>query len=389
MCVFYAALSMAMESELVRKSSGPLKIMSTSTEILFRTSEESASLSPQKSSTEDPYVFSFSLPSLTSLSSNFDSLKNTVTNYLWDDAAFVKLGWPMSNESAKQELKKTHDLYKKIITALHQNSSYEILLKNNEEDFKALNRRYEYCQRALNAFPSQPDSAEAVAFAQFCLRYHQQFIEYITTFRYGHFLEDKKVENKWKIINPEESLIELEALIKEKPLNIIKEDNNIILKTLGWPITDKNAEIELQKSQQLYERVNKYFQTKELYSSFLDDWKAINEKHDGCQRVLEMLPIIFKRSEALALATFCLKHHGQVMTDFDKSRFLLFVKMEEEQSKKEVAKARCELAALTIVPENNELLNHLFEQTVSVKYPKDKTETKENVKKELKKDAKK
>src|SRR5579863_5739097 len=49
-------------------------------------------------------------------SSGLVSLQNTVTNQVSDEAAFRKLGWPLSDSVAQTELQLTGERYKLILT---------------------------------------------------------------------------------------------------------------------------------------------------------------------------------------------------------------------------------------------------------------------------------
>jgi len=138
-------------------------------------------------------------------------------------------------------------------------------------------------------------------------------------------------------------------------------------KNLGWPTTDKEAQQQFAITLMTYERVNKYFQTREKYDDLVEDRRRITRRTDYCRRVLETLPLIPKRAEALELATFCLNNHSQAMNDFIKTDFLLFVEVEKGKSIQEVQKADSELAKLKIVPDDNAFLGKLLQQTVAVK----------------------
>lgn len=158
-------------------------------------------------------------------------------------------------------------------------------------------------------------------------------------------------------------------------------------KKLGWPTNDKVAQQELAATLMIYARMNKYFKTRDKYDDLLEDRRLIGRRTDYCRRVLEALPLIPKRAEALELATFCLNNHSQAMNDFIKTDFLLFVDLEKGKSIQEVQKADSELAKLKIVPDDNALLDKLFQQTVAVKnnskdVEQQKTENKEEEKKE-------
>jgi hypothetical protein len=153
-------------------------------------------------------------------------------------------------------------------------------------------------------------------------------------------------------------------------------------KKLGWPENDEVAQGELVKTLAIYDRVNAYFQTRKAYIDLVEDRRAIGRRYGYCQRVLETLPQIPKRAEALELATFCLKYHSQAMNDFIKSDFLLFVSVETGKSTRETQKAVSEVAQLKIVPENNVLLNDLALQTAREVVKKEEEEKKRKEKEE-------
>jgi hypothetical protein len=133
--------------------------------------------------------------------------------------------------------------------------------------------------------------------------------------------------------------------------------NTEAFKKVGWPTTDKIAQQELEKSQEIYKRALQN-------SGSRDDYAFINRRQAICQRVLDELP---DHPQGLQLALFCLTHHRAVMTPVDMTRFLDFVQEQQEKSKK----ADVEFSRLTILPEeDNQLLKNLLKQTLVVKkYP--------------------
>lgn len=142
-------------------------------------------------------------------------------------------------------------------------------------------------------------------------------------------------------------------------------------KKLGWPIDDIIAKQELEKTQEIYKRVNESLQNRTTYSDFMKDYDFINRRQAYCQRVLQALP---NHPQGVVLALFCLKNHRAAMHSFDLIRFLVFIEGELEKFKKIGA----EFSLLTILPEeDNQLLNKLFEQTLLKKYPKDTEQQKE------------
>jgi len=138
-------------------------------------------------------------------------------------------------------------------------------------------------------------------------------------------------------------------------------------KKLGWPEHDQTAQQELANTLQIYKRVNDYFVTRKAYIDLIEDRRVIGRRSDYLRRVLEKLPEIPKRSEALDLATFCLNNHSQAMNDFIKSDFLLFISVETGKSIQEVQKTNSELLKLKIV---SEPLNALYEQAAKEKSKK-------------------
>lgn len=162
-----------------------------------------------------PYTFSFSLPTLTNLSNGVNSLIATATNYLSDDAAFIKLGWPSSNEQAQQELKNTQETYKRVTDSLQNNVRHDDFVK----DYEFLNRRQYYCQRVLQALPHHPKGLEL---AIFCLQHHRSVMNSFDLTRFWVFVEaeQKKSEKASKefsllTILPEVDNQSLDKLFKQ------------------------------------------------------------------------------------------------------------------------------------------------------------------------------
>ena len=141
--------------------------------------------------------------------------------------------------------------------------------------------------------------------------------------------------------------------------NSISDD--AAFRKLGWPPTDQIACEELAKSKEIYKRVNDSIQKRIPYSTFLEDYNAINRRTLYCQRALQALS---DRPDGVALAMFCMKHHQELMNAFDLSRFLLFVNEKQEKTKHGTQVVDRELSQLKIVPQDNELLNNLFKQSI-------------------------
>lgn len=140
-------------------------------------------------------------------------------------------------------------------------------------------------------------------------------------------------------------------------------------KKLGWPLSDQIAREELEKSKVLYERYNKSFKSYDEYFEYANDANAINRRTHYCQRVIWALHknTIPNHADRPKLALHCLQYHKQVLNDFDKSQFLFFIQKDQEKTKLDTKKVDQELEHLTIVPDDNELLNELLNQTIKQK----------------------
>jgi len=145
----------------------------------------SSSSSSLKKPTPEENPYTFSLPTLATVTNAFGSLRETVNNYVWDDSAFKKLGWPESDESARQELRKTQEIYQKVNDALKTRVYYETFL----QDCDSITRRHEYCQRVLIVLENHP---RGVDLALFCLTNHRQAMNQFDITRFLVFVDEKR-----------------------------------------------------------------------------------------------------------------------------------------------------------------------------------------------------
>lgn len=175
----------------------------------------------------------------------------------------------------------------------------------------------------------------------------------------GQFVEYSSYVSGW-VSNSFDSL-------KTTVNNFVYDD--AAFKKLGWPKNDIEAQQELAKSNEIYIRVNNFLKNNQSYPEYEEDCNAINRRTQYCQRVLVALNnnTIPKDSDRVSLALHCLKHHKQVLNDFDKSKFLLSIQLDQEKIKSNAKEIDQELAKITIVPEDNDLLNNLLEQTYLIK----------------------
>ena len=150
--------------------------------------------------------------------------------------------------------------------------------------------------------------------------------------------------------------------------------NTEAFKKIGWPITDKIAQQETEKSQEIYKKALQNAAT-------MSDYAFINRRQAICQRVLDELP---DHPQGLQLALHCVQCHRAAMTPVDLTRFLSFIEEQREKSKKVDA----EYSQLTILPEgDNQLLDNLFNQTLLVKnYSKEEEKKRKEAEEQKKKE---
>jgi hypothetical protein len=116
---------------------------------------------------------------------------NTVNNYLSEEAAFKKLGWPPSDVVAQKELKDTLAIYQKFNNAAKNNQMYAEFENDNE----TINNRRYYCQQVLTALHRHP---QAVELALFCLQHHKPAMNFFDLTRFGTFVK-KELEKSQKV----------------------------------------------------------------------------------------------------------------------------------------------------------------------------------------------
>lgn len=147
--------------------------------------QKSSSIPLLQKSSPDTSGYTLSLPTLTSLSNNLNSLRNTVNNYVWDDSAFKKIGWPLSDEFAQQQLIETQNVY----TRMNNHLKTGIMYDEFKNDSDAISRRNGYLQRVLYALENHPQGVEL---ALFCLEHHEQVMNTFDKTRFLLFVEGKK-----------------------------------------------------------------------------------------------------------------------------------------------------------------------------------------------------
>ena len=143
---------------------------------------------------------------------SFDSLKNTVVNALSDEAAFLKLGWPENNNSSRQELEKCKLIYLRHNEQSKNGQKYE----EYHNDCAFINRRSQYCQRALNAILNNTitHSLDRVTLALHCLKYHQQVLNDFTKSSFVYFVSTENEQIKNSTQKTDQDLINLKNLFE-------------------------------------------------------------------------------------------------------------------------------------------------------------------------------
>jgi hypothetical protein len=150
------------------------------------------------------YVSNSFAGGLTCLASSVGSLTNTVVNALSDDAAFQKLGWPPENLIAKDELKRSQDIYKR------HNESYKNYKAYIEydDDCAFINRRTDYCQRALSALYNDTiiNRADRIKLAMHCLKHHSQVLNSFDTNKFVDIVKNEQEKIKGYTITTDQEL---------------------------------------------------------------------------------------------------------------------------------------------------------------------------------------
>ena len=183
---------------------------------------------PEWEPIKDAYSLQITIPTVSSIVESFwnnaNSAYETVKNELSDDKAFLKLGWPINNSSAREQLIKTLSRYDKVLLADTEQERIDAV-------YFVLRRTF-YLVRAFLALQSRSDGAP---FATHLILYHKRAMFPVLLQLFEKFTAD----------NDRDLQLKKDALLK-KLNNHSESMNNKIGFNFG-KLTNKNAE-EVKKS---------------------------------------------------------------------------------------------------------------------------------------------
>jgi hypothetical protein len=120
------------------------------------------------------------------ITANANSAYVTATNYISNDAALAKLGYPPTNDVNNAELAKSIAILQRHRQDIAANNIISADFKN-DADF--INRRQGYIQRALTLLLDRQDGVELAAF---CLKNYQSVMNSFEIARFFNFVQSKK-----------------------------------------------------------------------------------------------------------------------------------------------------------------------------------------------------
>jgi len=173
------------------------------------------------------------------VASSLDSLSNTITNQISDEAAFRKLGWPLSDEIARQELEKSTLLYKR------HNDSFKVFDEYFEytNDCNAINRRTQYCQRVLWALYNNTilNHADRPKLALHCLQHHKQVLNDFDKSKFLFFVQIYQEKTKQDVKQLDQDMLHL---------TIVPHDNDLLNELLNQTIKQKEEEQKIKLAEE-------------------------------------------------------------------------------------------------------------------------------------------
>jgi hypothetical protein len=194
------------------------------TVISFAMEERSKPIDMRKTSSDwSSYIGSGLTTGFNCAVSSFDSLTSTVINTVSDTAAFKKLGWPPDDATAQQELERSKTIYKQHNEMFKKYAEYPQYYEN----YDAINRRAQYCQRVLLALHNDTilNRLDRGKFALHCLQYHSQALNDFQKTEFLYFVKEEQKKIKTETQNIEQELSDLTIVSKTNELlnNLVEQ----------------------------------------------------------------------------------------------------------------------------------------------------------------------
>ncbi len=350
------------KGNLQRATSAPRPMSAPSTPLMEENRHSALSLSPtSQSPVENVYVVG--VPTWTGftnyVSNSWGSFTQTVKNRASDDAAFAKLGWPLSDPVAQNELKKTLDKYGNVV----KEPIFELRCK----DLDTIGNRVSYVIRVYKSlYPTESSygkcmpRADGVALVKHCMKHHLGVMPDPLKHLFTQYLTEKEVEaidasNSAKKVWPHPAS-EKQIVKAESCAGLVHSENeasNDIFVKIGWPCAgrEKDAHNYLQTCLVIYQvkqllrtlKGRESLQTPQgraslkipednkivsMIQNLEYQYKFIAARQEYIKKIYNTLPL---RSDGIELAAHCLKHHAYILSESDKDNFIQFI--EDKQKK--------------------------------------------------------
>jgi len=291
------------------------------------------------------------------VASGFESAKNTIKNAFYDEEAFKKLGWPLSDSQARLELTETLDMYKRV--SIQQNPNDRV------NDIISIANRTSYLARAYRfIIASKSDEGK---FARHCVDNHSPAMNEALKSLFMGYLSQKEAES----VQAADSA--RKRLMKDSSSNQLSElsqhsmsglrlssshnelfDKKILLK-IGWGSTEaKEAAAKYLNKCLLAYKIKKIMKTLEgsaslqaaegrkeaeiseddiIALSFIRDLQRLREFIEKREHCIKKICIILnERGDGVELAAHCLKYHVYVMSDMLQDDFRLFIQAKQQRT---------------------------------------------------------
>ncbi len=291
------------------------------------------------------------------VANGLESAKNTFKNAVYDEEAFKKLGWPLSDSQARVELTETLEMYKRVSTQQNPN--------DRVTDIISIANRTSYLARAYRfIIASKSDEGK---FARHCVDHHSPAMNESLKSLFMGYLSQKEAESAQAADSARKRLMK-DSLPNQLPellqhsmsgLRLSSSHNELfdkkILTKIGWSSTDAKqmAEKYLNKCLLAY-KIKKIMKTLEGSARLQtpegrkeaeiseDDIVALNFIRD-VQRLREFIEkrehyikkicaMLNERGDGVELAAHCLKYHVYIMSEMLQDDFRLFIQAKQQRT---------------------------------------------------------